>query len=291
MIAFLSSLYLPDVSGAVLAVLLGASVFAAAFYAVRRTRAKLARLTGERDAKERLLVEMRKLEKFRREFVSNVTHEIRTPLTGILGAVDVLAEDESLAPEDRTAMLAVLKEQSTRLDKLAQDILSLARIEHLEDGGEKRDFAVCDLSDVMKNVFTLMRPKAAAQGVGLVLLRNDRVRIACDAARIEEAVQNLVENALRYSGSLTVELSLEAEGGRARISVVDRGIGIPKEHQARIFERFYRVDKARSREIGGTGLGLAIVKHIAQLHGGEVSVVSDPGVGSTFTISIIGSGK
>ena len=119
-------------------------------------------------------------------------------------------------------MLAVLKEQSTRLDKLAQDILSLARIEHLEDGGEKRDFAVCDLSDVMKNVFTLMRPKAAAQGVGLVLLRNDRLRIACDAARIEEAVQNLVENALRYSGSLTVELSLEAEGGRARISVVDR---------------------------------------------------------------------
>lgn len=274
-----------DAAGAALAALLGMSVFAVAFFAVRRTRAKLLQLTVERDAKERLLVEMRKLEKFRREFVSNVTHEIRTPLTGIMGAVDVLAEDASLAPEDRAAMLKVLKEQSVRLDKLAQDILSLARIEHSEDGG-KWNFAVCDLSDVMKSVFALMRPKAAACGVGLVLLRNDRVPVVCDAARIEEAVQNLVENALRYSGSLTVELALESEGGRAKISVIDRGIGIPKEHQARIFERFYRIDKARSRGNGGTGLGLAIVKHIAQLHGGEVSVVSEPGKGSVFTIRI-----
>ena len=275
-----------DVSGMTLAVLVSASVSVMLFFAVRRIKAKFMQLTVERDAKERLLVEMRKLEKFRREFVSNVTHEIRTPLTGILGAVDVLAEDESLTVEDRAAMLTVLKEQSVRLDKLAQDILSLARIEHFEEGGRRDDFSQCDLSDVMKNVFTLMRPKAAAQGVGLLLLRNDRVRISCDAARIEEAVQNLVENALRYSGSLTVELSLEAEGGRARISVVDHGIGIPKEHQARIFERFYRVDKARSREIGGTGLGLAIVKHIAQLHGGEVSVASEPGSGCTFAIVV-----
>jgi two-component system phosphate regulon sensor histidine kinase PhoR len=250
---------------------------------VRRFRARLAQLTGERDAKERLLEEMRKLEKFRREFVSNITHEIRTPLTGIMGAVEVLSEDDSLAPEDRTAMFNVLKEQTVRLDKLAQDILSLARIEHSEERG-RRDFVVCDLSDVMKNVFTLMRPKAAAQGVGLVLLRNDRIRIACDAARIEESVQNLVENALRYSGSLTIELSLSAEGGRAKISVADRGVGIAPEHQLRIFERFYRVDKARSREMGGTGLGLAIVKHIAQLHGGEVSVASELGNGSVFTI-------
>ena len=281
-----SSLNWPEMPVAALWGAIVAAVLAAVFLALRRTRAKLARITGERDAKDRLLAEMRKLEKFRRDFVSNVTHEIRTPLTGILGAVDVLAEDEALTPEDRSAMLTVLKEQSSRLDKLAQDILSLARIEHSEDGGSRNDFAVCDLSDIMKNVFTLMRPKAAAQGVGLLLLRNDRVRIACDAARIEEAVLNLVENALRYSGSLTVELSLEADGGRSRISVMDRGVGIPKEHQARIFERFYRVDKARSREIGGTGRGLAIVKHIAQLHGGEVSVVSEPGGGSTFTILI-----
>ena len=286
MIGVFSSMDRFDLLGETLAVFLGTSFFAAVFFVVRRTRAKLAQLTVERDAKEGLLVEMRKLEKFRRDFVSNITHEIRTPLTGILGAVDVLAEDESLSSSDRAAMLSVLREQSVRLDKLAQDILSLARIEHSEDVADRRDFAECDLSDVMKNVFALMRPKAAAHGVGLVLLRNDRVRIACDVARIEEAVLNLVENALRYSGSLTVELSLEMDGGHARITVADRGVGIPKEHQARIFERFYRVDKARSREIGGTGLGLAIVKHIAQLHGGEVSVVSEPGNGSAFTIVI-----
>ena len=137
------------------AALVGAGVVLTLFLTVRRFRARLAKLTGERDAKERLLEEMRKLEKFRREFVSNVTHEIRTPLTGITGAVDVLSEDESLTPEDRTAMFNVLKEQTVRLDKLAQDILSLARIEHSEERG-RRDFVVCDLSDVMKNVFTLM---------------------------------------------------------------------------------------------------------------------------------------
>ena len=265
------------------AALVGAGVALTLFLTVRRFRARLAQLAGERDAKERLLEEMRRLERFRRDFVSNITHEIRTPLTGIMGAVDVLLEDDSLDPEDRIVMFNVLKEQTVRLDKLAQDILSLSRIEHSEECG-RRDFAVCDLSDVMKNVFTLMRPKAAAQGVGLVLLRNDRVRIACDAPRIEEAVQNLVENALRHSGSLTIELSLESDGRRARISVADRGVGISKEHQSRIFERFYRVDKARSREIGGTGLGLAIVKHIVQLHNGEVSVASESGKGCAFTI-------
>lgn len=269
---------------AALIVLAGIAVYAV-FAAVRRIRARFAQLAGERDAKDRLLAEMRKLEKFRREFVSNVTHEIRTPLTGILGAVELLSEDESLPPEDRAAMFNVLKEQTVRLDKLSRDILSLARIEHSEESGEN-DFAVCDLSDVMNNVFTLMRPKAAAAGTGLLLLRNDRVKIPCDAPRIEEVVQNLVENALRYSGSLTVEMSLENEGGRAKISVTDHGVGIPEEHLDRIFERFYRVDKARSRGMGGTGLGLAIVKHIVHLHGGEVSVSSKPAEGTVFTVTL-----
>ena len=119
-----------------------------------------------------------------------------------------------------------------------------------------------------------------------MLLKNETVKTACDAALIEEAVLNLIENALRYSGSLTIGLSLENIGGRARISVADNGVGIEEKHLPRIFERFYRVDKARSREKGGTGLGLAIVKHIAQLHGGEVSVASTPSKGCTFTITI-----
>lgn len=251
----------------------------------RRTRARVAQLVSERDAKEKLIDEMRKLEKFRRDFISNLTHEIRTPLTGILGAVELLGDAEHLTESDRATMLKILKDESVRLDKLAQDILALARIEH--SGGEaKRAFAVCNLSDVLKNVFTLMKPNAAAAGVGLVLLKNENVKASCDAALIEEALLNLIENALRYSGSLTIELSLENVGGRARFTVADNGIGIEKKHLPRIFERFYRVDKARSREKGGTGLGLAIVKHIAQLHGGDVAVVSNPGEGCAFTVTI-----
>jgi two-component system phosphate regulon sensor histidine kinase PhoR len=225
------------------------------------------------------------LETFRREFVSNVSHEIKTPLTGILGAVDVLTEDAALAPEDRVAMFQVVKEQSVRLNRLAQDILALSRIERGQMDA-RRDFATCNLSDALRNVFTLMKPKAAAQGVGLVLLRNDRLCAVCDAHLIEDALQNLVENALRYANSKTVELSLAAEGGRAAFSVADHGVGIAPEHRNRLFERFYRVDKARSRALGGTGLGLAIVKHIAQLHGGTVRIATTPGGGCTFTFTV-----
>lgn len=263
----------------------GALTAAVIYHFSRITRARMEQLVSERDAKEKLIDEMRKLEKFRRDFISNLTHEIRTPLTGILGAVELLGDDGHLNDADRTTMLKILKDESVRLDKLAQDILALARIEHTSDEA-KRAFAVCNLSDVIKNAFTLMKPNAAAAGVGLVLLKNETVKTACDAALIEEAVLNLIENALRYSGSLTIGLSLENIGGRARISVADNGVGIGGKHLPRIFERFYRVDKARSREKGGTGLGLAIVKHIAQLHGGEVSVASTPSKGCTFTITI-----
>lgn len=274
---FTLSLFTAAAFGALTAVLI--------YRFTRRTRARVAQLVSERDAKEKLIDEMRKLEKFRRDFISNLTHEIRTPLTGILGAVELLGDAEHLTESDRATMLKILKDESVRLDKLAQDILALARIEH--SGGEaKRAFAVCNLSDVLKNVFTLMKPNAAAAGVGLVLLKNENVKASCDAALIEEALLNLIENALRYSGSLTIELSLENVGGRARFTVADNGIGIEKKHQPRIFERFYRVDKARSREKGGTGLGLAIVKHIAQLHGGDVAVVSNPGEGCAFTVTI-----
>lgn len=274
---FTPSLFIAAAAGALTAAMI--------YHFSRITRARMEQLVSERDAKEKLIDEMRKLEKFRRDFISNLTHEIRTPLTGILGAVELLGDDGHLNDADRTTMLKILKDESVRLDKLAQDILALARIEHTSDEA-KRAFAVCNLSDVIKNAFTLMKPKAAAAGIGLVLLKNETVKTACDAALIEEAVLNLIENALRYSGSLTIGLSLENVGGRARISVADNGVGIEEKHLPRIFERFYRVDKARSREKGGTGLGLAIVKHIAQLHGGEVSVASTPSKGCTFTITI-----
>lgn len=283
---FLSSiLSSPSAPGLILAAVIGAVVAAVIYHFTRRTRARLAQLMSERDAKEKLIDEMRKLEKFRRDFISNLTHEIRTPLTGILGAVELLDDGEALGESDRAAMLKILKDETARLDKLAQDILALARIEHTSDEA-KQAFPVCDLSDVINNVFTLMKPKAAAAGVGLILLKNESVKTACDTALLEEAVLNLLENALRYSGSKTIELSLESSGGKARITVADNGVGIESKHLQRIFERFYRVDKARSREKGGTGLGLAIVKHIAQLHGGEVTVASSPGAGCAFTITV-----
>lgn len=280
-----SILNFPYAYGLILAAAIGAITAATIYHFLRKTRAKVAQLVNERDTKEKLIEEMRKLEKFRRDFISNLTHEIRTPLTGILGAVELLSDEEPLNDSDRIAMLKVLKNESIRLDKLAQDILALARIEHTTDEA-KRAFAICDISDVIKNVFTLMKPKTAAAGIGLILLKNESVKTACDAHLIEEAILNLIENAIRYSNSLTIELSLESVGGRAKITVSDKGVGIDKKHLPRLFERFYRVDKARSREHGGTGLGLAIVKHIAQLHEGEVSVTSNLGEGCTFTIII-----
>lgn len=275
----------PSAAWLILAAAIGAVIAAVIYHFTRRTRAKVAQLVSERDAKEKLIDEMRKLEKFRRDFISNLTHEIRTPLTGILGAVELLDDADALGESDRAAMLKILKDETARLDKLAQDILALARIEHTSDEA-KQAFPVCDLSDVINNVFTLMKPKAAAAGVGLILLKNESVKIPCDTALLEEAVLNLMENALRYSGSKTIELSLESSGGKAKITVADNGVGIDKKHLPRLFERFYRVDKARSREKGGTGLGLAIVKHIAQLHGGEVTVASSPGAGCAFTITV-----
>lgn len=268
--------------GFILAALTGAVIAAIAHFLLKKNRVRVAQLVSERDAKEQLLQEMRKLEKFRRDFISNLTHELRTPLTGILGAVEILNDFDSLTQDDKATMLDILKNETIRLDKLAQDILALARIEHNAEEA-RRTFAPCNLSDVIKNVFTLMKPKAAAQGVGLLLLKNEPARMACDAMLLEEALLNLVENALRYSQSRTIEISLESSGGHAKISVTDHGIGIEEKHLSRIFERFYRVDKARSREQGGTGLGLAIVKHIAQLHGGDVSVVSSA-AGTTFAI-------
>ena len=218
---FTPSLFIAAAAGALTAAMI--------YHFSRITRARMEQLVSERDAKEKLIDEMRKLEKFRRDFISNLTHEIRTPLTGILGAVELLGDDGHLNDADRTTMLKILKDESVRLDKLAQDILALARIEHTSDEA-KRAFAVCNLSDVIKNAFTLMKPKAAAAGVGLVLLKNETVKTACDAALIEEAVLNLIENALRYSGSLTIGLSLENIGGRARISVADNGVGIEEKH-------------------------------------------------------------
>ena len=228
---------------------------------------------------------MRKLEAFRRDFISNVTHEIKTPVTGILGAVDVLADGgHGLDERDRQELLKVLRDQSVRLGALVEDILQLARLEKAE-AARTAEFAVCNVGDIVETAVNLVRPLAERSGIAIGVERPPVLNRSCDPRLIESAVSNLVQNAIRHSGTRTVEVLVEGRpDGKAEICVADHGVGIPADCRARIFERFYRVDKDRSRALGGTGLGLAIVKHIAQLHGGEVSVVSKPGEGATFKV-------
>ncbi len=268
----------------------GACIILMLILLARRNEARIARIAAERDAKEKLLSEMRKLENFRRDFVSNVTHEIKTPITGILGAVDLLSDDSSaaLSPADRGEILSVLQSQSKRLNALAEDILSLAKLEQSETLPQK-DFSLCDVAEIVQSAANLAEPMAQKADVKLTteIAAPGSFLRECNPRLIEEAITNLINNALRYSGSSTVQVTLASrEDGKLLIRVIDHGIGIPKAAQPRVFERFYRVDKGRSRELGGTGLGLAIVKHIALLHGGDVALESDPGSGCTFTITL-----
>lgn len=266
----------------------GACIVLVLILLARQNEARIARLAAERDTNERVLAEMRKLESFRRDFISNVTHEIKTPITGILGAVDILtdASSSNLNDAERGEVLSVLKNQSIRLNALAEDILSLAKLEQAESK-PPTELTVCNVADIVRTAVNLAKPIAEKADVKLEVSAPADAERPCDARLIEEAVSNLINNALRYSGSPVVKVEVEQHSDwKVEIRVIDHGIGIPKEAQARIFERFYRVDKGRSRELGGTGLGLAIVKHIALLHGGSITLDSEPGSGSTFTLII-----
>ena len=264
---------------------IGALVILALVLLMRRSEQRLARLAAERDLQDQLLAEMRKLEQFRSDFVSNVTHEIKTPVTGILGAVEILADETgALDEKDRQELQKVLRDQSVRLNALVEDILSLARLEQAE-AEQHAAFVPHDVADIVQTAVNLARPAADQAEVEVAFTRQPVVR-PCDPRLIESAVSNLLQNALRYSGSDRIEVRVAGTpDGKAVLTVADHGIGIPEACQKRIFERFYRVDKDRSRALGGTGLGLAIVKHIAQLHGGEVAVASRPGAGAAFTLT------
>ncbi|MEG1980780.1 MAG: ATP-binding protein, partial [Victivallaceae bacterium] len=227
------------------------------------------------------LTKLRKLESFRSDFVANVSHEIKTPLTGIVGAVEALEDDPE--PQFRRRLLEMLKLQSKRLNNLVQDILSLAALEK-EQRNPQRHFDLIRLDDVAANAVNLCQLHAENAGINLVAAELTPVEIKGDSALLEQALVNLIENALKYSCGTQVTVNLNKLDNHALLSVKDNGIGILPAHQGRIFERFYRVDKSRSRELGGTGLGLAIVKHITQLHNGRAEVESTPGVGSIFKI-------
>lgn len=233
---------------------------------------------------------MRKLESFRRDFIANVSHEIKTPVTGIIGAVEILADESAtLDGQDYRDLQKVLRDQSKRLNTLVEDILSLSHLEKAESDSDLT-FTNCNLADIVQTAINLAHPLADKAGIQLIFQKKDALLDyirPCDPRLIESALSNLIHNALRHSGSKTVEIVLKKmESGKVSIRVIDYGMGIPVECQARLFERFYRVDKNRSRALGGTGLGLSIVKHIVQLHRGSVSVTSAPNHGSTFEMTI-----
>ncbi len=226
--------------------------------------------------------ELRRLERFRTDFVANVSHEIKTPLTAILSTVETLSE-LPLDDAGRQKCFAILKRQATRLNALVQDILSLAAIERREGTDELHPLA---LDGLLHEAFALCQDEADRVGVALHLGPLPQVTVKGDAQLLEQAVVNLVTNALRHSGTRTIEVGLTANDHEATLTVRDEGCGIEEKHLDRLFERFYRVHKGRSRENGGTGLGLAIVKHIAILHHGTIHVTSRLGQWTTFTLTL-----
>jgi len=233
---------------------------------------------------------LHQLEQLRREFVGNVSHELRTPVTSIRGYVEALRDGALAEPETAARFLEIIERQAARLTALVDDLLALSRIERLEDQGPPATAPV-RVDELLAHLVEDAAP--LAREAGIALERRAPAELVWTLARplVERALSNLLVNALRYSeGGSAVVLGAEvverAGGARLRLAVADQGCGIAAEHLPRIFERFYVVDRARSRRLGGTGLGLAIVKHVAALHGGEVGVESEPGRGSVFWLEL-----
>jgi len=223
---------------------------------------------------------LRRLEAIRQEFVANVSHELKTPIGAIALLAETLAATDD--PADAERRVALLVEEAHRLGRIIDDLLELSEVEGRDHARDP-----VDLADLVEESVRGLRPLAEQLGVGLDLdLVADQACLA-DARLLGSAVTNLIDNAVKYSdaGSV-VTVGVRAGDGWVDVVVQDRGIGIPHPEHERVFERFYRVDKARSRDTGGTGLGLAIVRNVARAHGGEVLVDSREGQGSTFTLRL-----
>lgn len=229
---------------------------------------------------------LRRLQTMRRDFVANVSHELKTPVTSIKGFVETLVTEPPEDEAETRRFLDIISRQADRLDAIIEDLLALSRLEQ-GSGGQGIERIAQPLCPVLERA---VNDLAAADPGGAARIDWEcpgGLRAVINPQLLEQAVGNLLHNALKYSPEgAPVRLRAVAEGGTVTISVTDEGPGIAAEHLPRIFERFYRVDKARSRKLGGTGLGLAIVKHIAQAHEGQASVQSELGHGSTFTLTL-----
>ncbi len=230
---------------------------------------------------------LRRLEHVRRDFVANVSHELKTPITSIKGFVETLLAGALHEPENAENFLRIVAKQADRLNEIINDLLSLSRIE--QDAERGQIFLTTQkIKSVLEAALQVCELKAKARSIALHLRCPDDLRARTNAPLLEQAVVNLVDNAIKYSEpNREVQVEAERSGPEVIIRVRDQGSGIKPEHLPRLFERFYRIDHGRSRQFGGTGLGLAIVKHIAQAHGGRVTVESTPGKGSTFSLHLL----
>lgn len=223
------------------------------------------------------------LEIVRQEFLANVSHELRTPLTSILASAETLEAGAVNDAENSRRFLSIIQKNATRMQRLIHDLLELGAI---ESGSVAVNTETVQLRTLVDDVMNTLARAASDRNVSLQNLVAADARVNVDPHRLVQMLTNLVDNAIKFNregGSVTIA---HVRDGSDRISVTDTGEGIPSQHLDRLFERFYRVDRARSRDLGGTGLGLAIVKHLAKAHGGEVSVTSRIGQGTQFTIEL-----
>lgn len=226
---------------------------------------------------------LEKLERVRQEFLSNVSHELRTPLTAILAFIETLESGAINEPETNQRFLEIIRKNAARMHTLIDDILELSAI---EAGHVKVEIQQLELVSLINDVITSLAAKAVARGIVVENRVQPGEFIYADPRRLEQMLTNLIENAIKFNRDGGKVIVRHERDLWSRILIEDTGDGIPSQHLERLFERFYRVDRARSRELGGTGLGLAIVKHLARAHGGEVRVQSRLGEGSIFEINL-----
>lgn len=233
------------------------------------------------------ITRLKNLERIRKDFVANVSHELKTPVTSIQGFIETLKDGAINDPAATKRFLDIMDQQSARLGAIIDDLLSISRLEQGERATIARE--ISSIPDLLENVRNLCQEHADKKQTSLVITMPKKLDCSVNPGLIEQAITNLVLNAIKYSpdkSTVSVRVWLDDASKHLVCTVSDNGIGIPEKDLSRIFERFYRVDKGRSRAVGGTGLGLSIVRHIALAHGGSVSVESREGEGSTFRLDI-----
>ena len=237
--------------------------------------------TDKMEELEKAAEESQESEHIRREFVANVSHELKTPLTSISGFIETLQDGAADDPEIRTKFIDIIAIETARLKRLIEDLLLLSDIESRRDS-EQQEF---DVSTAIMNTVEALRPIADDKQITILMDLDEGCSIRGSVDRFRQMMVNLIENAIKYSDKDSrIWVNAKDKDGQLTISVRDEGIGIAPEHHDRLFERFYRVDKSRSKKAGGTGLGLSIVKHIAVLLGAKLSVESQVGEGTTFYV-------